>query len=65
MFSGEIGSLQPQTSYAVARTIGSREMAQHSPGRRHQHPKFRGLGISLRSIRAAGFFRSAQPPLPP
>ena len=28
MFSGEIGSLQPRTSYAVARTIGSREMAQ-------------------------------------
>jgi hypothetical protein len=27
--------------------------------------KLRGLGISLRSIRAAGFFRSAQPPLPP
>jgi hypothetical protein len=26
MFSGEIGSLQPRTSYAVARTIGSREM---------------------------------------
>ena len=32
MFSGEIGSLQPRTSYAVARTIGSREMAQHSSG---------------------------------
>jgi len=31
MFSGEIGSLQPRTSYAVAQTIGSREMAQHSP----------------------------------
>jgi hypothetical protein len=31
MFSGEIGSLQPRTSYAVARTIGSREMAHHSP----------------------------------
>ena len=31
MFSGEIGSLQPRTSYAVARTIGSREMAQHAP----------------------------------
>src|SRR3984893_16350054 len=26
MFSDEIGSLQPKTSYAVARTIGSREM---------------------------------------
>jgi hypothetical protein len=26
MFSGEIGSLQPRTTYAVARTIGSREM---------------------------------------
>jgi hypothetical protein len=34
MFSGEIGSLQPRTSYAVARTIGSREMAQHSAARR-------------------------------
>jgi hypothetical protein len=31
MFSGEIGSLQSRTSYAVARTIGSRETAQHSP----------------------------------
>jgi hypothetical protein len=31
MSSGEIGSLQPRISYAVARTIGSREMAQHSP----------------------------------
>jgi hypothetical protein len=31
MFSGEIGDLQPRTSYAVARTIGSTEMAQHSP----------------------------------
>jgi hypothetical protein len=28
MFSGEIGSLQPRTSYAVARTIGSTEMAR-------------------------------------
>jgi hypothetical protein len=26
MFSGEIGGLQPLTSYAVARTIGSKEM---------------------------------------
>jgi hypothetical protein len=34
MFSGEIGSLQPRSSYAVARTIGSTEMAQRSPARR-------------------------------
>jgi hypothetical protein len=31
MFSGEIGRLQPRTSYAVARTIGTREMAQNAP----------------------------------
>jgi hypothetical protein len=31
MFSGEIGSLQPRTSYALALAVGSREMAQHSP----------------------------------
>src|SRR5206468_12345333 len=31
MFSGEIGSLPPRTSYAVVRTIGSSEMAQYSP----------------------------------
>jgi hypothetical protein len=31
MFSGEIGSWQPRTSYAVARAIGSREMAPRSP----------------------------------
>ena len=31
MYSGEIGSLQPRTSYAVVRMIGSREMAPHAP----------------------------------